>query len=156
MDNFSTTTGTKRQLDREVTTTLNRKYSHSLPPCRRNIQHLSFDGTNKNAVENTLKHDISSENFIFLGEEAWTSSPDFSTKIINFFIYALQLSSSQGGRWRGMSGVGRSVQGDCREGGLSYCLSNQAFRISRFVSRNSGQINATGQPDSARTCLNGI
>jgi len=76
---------------REVTTTLNRKYSYSLPPCRRNIQHLSFDGTNKNAVENTLKHDISSENFIFLGEEAWTSSPDLSTKIINFFIYALQL-----------------------------------------------------------------
>jgi len=84
-----------------VTTTLNRKYSYSLPPCRRNIQHLSFDGTNKNAVENTRKHDISSENFIFLGEEAWTSSPDLSTKIINFFIYALQLSSSQGGRWGG-------------------------------------------------------
>jgi len=50
--------------------------------------------------------------------------------------------------------VSRGTAG--RGGGLSYCLSNQAFGISRFVSRNSGQINATGQPDSARTCLNGI
>ena len=66
---------------------------------------------------------------------------------------------SQGGRWK-VEGNVRSRQkcpgGLPGGGGLSYCLSNQAFGISRFVSRNSGQINATGQSDSARTCLNGI